>query len=115
MPIERVAARSGRRRIYACVVSATWVPVGWCWLGHRPEPFLHERLWACPLTGAGPCRALVDEHGRGLAYQQPGGRYEERTTYEPDRIVVTGVVETLLEHGRRRTDSRPDPVPQLTS
>jgi hypothetical protein len=85
---------------YGGDVRTEWVQVGWSWLGHRPEPLIHERLWASPLTGSGPCRGLVDEHGRGLAYQQPGGHYEERTTYETDRITVDGIVETFLEHGR---------------
>jgi hypothetical protein len=85
----------------------TWVPVDWSWLGHRPEPLIHERLWASPLTGVGPCRALIDEHGRGLVYRQPGG-HEEHTTYEADQIVVSGVVETLLEHGRPVRSLYPD-------
>lgn len=81
-------------------MTETWIPVSWSWLGHRPEPLIHERLWACPLTGTGPCSALIDEQGRGHAYRQPGGQYEERTTYGADRIVVSGVVETFLENGR---------------
>jgi hypothetical protein len=28
-----------------------WEPVGPSWLGHRPEPLIHERTWACPQIG----------------------------------------------------------------
>ncbi|RKQ88361.1 hypothetical protein C8N24_6403 [Solirubrobacter pauli] len=76
-----------------------WVPIGTSWLGHRPEPLIHERLWACPLIGDGPYQGLIDEHGRGLVYRQDGG-YEERTTYEADRVVVEGIVTTFIVDGR---------------
>ena len=26
-----------------------WARVAPSWLGHRPEPLIHERMWACPL------------------------------------------------------------------
>jgi hypothetical protein len=85
-------------------VSETWEPIGVGWLGHRPEPLIHERVWACPLTGRGPYRGAFDAQGRAVAYRQDGG-YEERTTYEPDRIVVRAGARVLLEtdldgHGR---------------
>jgi hypothetical protein len=70
-------------------MSETWLPIGESWLGHRPEPLIHERAWSCPLTGRGPYRGAFDRHGRGVAYRQNGG-YEERTTYESGRIVVRG-------------------------
>jgi hypothetical protein len=34
-----------------------WVTVAPSWMGHRAEPLLHERMWACPLELAGNRRA----------------------------------------------------------
>jgi YD repeat-containing protein len=76
-------------------MSETWEPVGVSWLGHRPEPFIHERLWCCPLTGRGPYSGAFDAEGRGVAYRQDEG-YEERTTYTDGRIVVRNEGRELL-------------------
>jgi hypothetical protein len=77
-------------------VGETWLPIGESWLGHRPEPLIHERVWACPLTGRGPYRGAFDAQGRAVAYRQDEG-YEERTTYESGRIVVRTDGHVLLE------------------
>ena len=77
-------------------MSETWVPIGESWLGHRPEPLIHERVWACPLTGRGPYHGAFDAQGRAVAYRQDES-YEERTTYEPGRIVVRSAGGVLLE------------------
>jgi hypothetical protein len=78
------------------LVNETWVPIGESWLGHRPEPLIHERVWACPLTGRGPFRGAFDAQGRAVAYRQDEG-YEERTTYESGRIVVRSDGHVKLE------------------
>src|SRR4051812_45371354 len=77
-------------------MSETWKAVGWSWLGHRPEPPIHERVWGCPLTGRGEAQGAFDAEGRAVACRQEHG-YEERTTYEPGRIVVRRGDEVLLE------------------
>ncbi len=77
-------------------VSETWVDVGASWLGHRPEPLIHERVWACPLTGRGPFKGAFDAQGRAVAYRQDDG-YEERTSYERGRVVIRAGARVLLE------------------
>jgi hypothetical protein len=68
---------------------ARWVGVAPTWLGHRPEPVIHERLWACPLVlgddARGPRWAGVDAGGRLIAMRDsvPGHEdYVERVHVE---------------------------------
>jgi YD repeat-containing protein len=81
----------------------TWVPVSATFLGHRPEPLIHERVWACPLTGAGDVSARFDEQGRAVAKREDD--HVEEVTFEPGRIVVRHrhglVVETHLDEAGR--------------
>jgi YD repeat-containing protein len=101
--------RRGDLPLRGLFVGETWVPLGESWLGHRPEPLIHERVWACPLTGRGPYRGAFDSQGRGIAYRQSDG-YEERTTYDSDRIVVRidayVKLETKLDGDGRPVETR---------
>src|SRR3954447_16973413 len=52
-------------------VAETWVPVGESWLGHRPEPLIHERVRVRPgatrLGGwTAPTDDFVAEHGEDI-------------------------------------------------
>jgi hypothetical protein len=90
------------------------------WLGHRPEPLLHERLWACPLVGVedgGGLRAEAgfDESGRPVEVRytptEDGGEpYSETVSY------IDGAVEVTTSGGTTvRTELDAEGRPERTS
>jgi hypothetical protein len=95
-----------------------WVPVAPSWMGHRAEPLIHERMWACPLELAGDQLAYdgrLHEAGfdvagrpvvlrRSLPWLQPHDEIET-VEYREREIVVTlpgatVATTTIDDHGR---------------
>ena len=85
-----------------------WEPVARTWLGHRPEPLIHERLWACPLMLGEGARAVrwagIDAQGRVSALRDrypdsPPGEpdYVERVEYQANAIVVSHADTVLVQ------------------
>jgi YD repeat-containing protein len=94
-----------------------WEPVAPTWLGHRPEPLIHERVRACPLTLEEGARAVrwagIDAEGRVAALRDsypdsPPSEpdYVERVEYEPNAIGVY-YAETVLVRTELDEEGRP--------
>lgn len=102
-----------------------WVRIAPSWMGHRAEPLIHERMWACPLELADDRlandgrlhEAGFDVAGRPVVLRrsEPGpglhaGDEIETVDYRGRQIVVnlggqTVATTTNDEHGRPlRTD-----------
>jgi YD repeat-containing protein len=95
-----------------------WVRVAPSWMGHRPEPLVHERMWACPLELGGDQLAYdgrlheagFDVAGRPVVLRRslPGLQPHdeiETVEYREREIVVTlpgatVATTTIDDHGR---------------
>ena len=94
-----------------------WEPVAETWLGHRPEPLIHERVGACPLMLEEDARAVrwagIDAQGRVTALRDsypdsPPGEpdYVERVEYQANAIVVSHA-DTVLVRTELDEEGRP--------
>ena len=64
-----------------------WITVPDTWVGHRPEPLVAERLWACGAVGEGTRHAGLDGAGRAILVG-PTGRPPARWAARPNRVDV---------------------------